>query len=177
MVAHQFWARPWLKCHVTRYFFFGGWEMGQFGSSEIEIYHIISYHIISNRIISHQIASYHIKYISYHIKYISYHIKSHHITSNIFHITSNRIISHQIYFISHLCGWCRCPSKKIHLCECVAKGSRFTFGGLGVDTCSRDPAFGVRNRPCAAVVRIKLPCLWEKPQERVFLNVSEDVLS
>ena len=31
--------------------------------------------------------------------------------------------------------------------ECVAKGSRFTFGGLGVDPCSRDPAFGVRNRP------------------------------
>ena len=28
-----------------------------------------------------------------------------------------------------------------------AKGSRFTFGGLGVDLCSRDPAFGVRNRP------------------------------
>ena len=31
--------------------------------------------------------------------------------------------------------------------ECVAKGSRFTFGGLGVDLCSRDGAFGVRNRP------------------------------
>ena len=31
--------------------------------------------------------------------------------------------------------------------ECVAKGSRFTFGSLGVDTCSRDPASGVRNRP------------------------------
>ena len=30
--------------------------------------------------------------------------------------------------------------------ECVAKGSRFTFGGLGVDPCSRDPAFGLRNR-------------------------------
>ena len=30
--------------------------------------------------------------------------------------------------------------------ECVAKGSRFTFGVLGVDTCSRDPASGVRNR-------------------------------
>ena len=30
--------------------------------------------------------------------------------------------------------------------ECVAKGSCFTFGGLGVDPCSRDPAFGVRNR-------------------------------
>ena len=30
--------------------------------------------------------------------------------------------------------------------ECVAKGSRFTFGGLGVDPCSRDPASGVRNR-------------------------------
>ena len=31
--------------------------------------------------------------------------------------------------------------------ECVAKGSRFTFGGLGVDPCSRDPASGVRKRP------------------------------
>ena len=30
--------------------------------------------------------------------------------------------------------------------KCVAKGSRFTFGGLGADPCSRDPAFGVRNR-------------------------------
>ena len=28
----------------------------------------------------------------------------------------------------------------------LAKGSRFTFGGLGVDPCSRDPASGVRNR-------------------------------
>ena len=46
-------------------------------------------------------------------------------------------------------------------------GSRFTFG-LGVDTCSLDPAFGVRNRPCAAMVRLKLPCLWEKSQKRVF---------
>ena len=31
--------------------------------------------------------------------------------------------------------------------ECVAKGSGFTFGGLEVDPCSRDLAFGVRNRP------------------------------
>ena len=30
--------------------------------------------------------------------------------------------------------------------ECEAKGSRFTFGGLGVHPCSRDLAFGVRNR-------------------------------
>ena len=29
---------------------------------------------------------------------------------------------------------------------------------------------------CATVVRVKLPCLWEKPQERVFLDVAEDVL-
>ena len=60
------------------------------------------------------------------------------------------------------------------------------FGGLRVDTCSRDPAFGVRNRlqpfatvcnrPCTTVVRVKLPSLWEKPQKRVFLDVSEDVL-
>ena len=41
--------------------------------------------------------------------------------------------------------------------ECVAKGSRFTFGGLGVDPCSRDPAFGVRNRPQpSATVRNRL---------------------
>ena len=31
--------------------------------------------------------------------------------------------------------------------ECVAKGSRSTFGGLGVDTCLRDPASVVRARP------------------------------
>ena len=29
---------------------------------------------------------------------------------------------------------------------------------------------------CMTVVRLKLPCLWEKPQKRVFLDVSEDVL-
>ena len=29
---------------------------------------------------------------------------------------------------------------------------------------------------CTTVVRVKLPCLWEKPQERVFLDVAEDVL-
>ena len=29
---------------------------------------------------------------------------------------------------------------------------------------------------CAAVVRVKLPCLWGKPQKRIFLDVSEDVL-
>ena len=34
--------------------------------------------------------------------------------------------------------------------ECVAKGSRFTFGRLGVDPCSCDPAFGVRKRPQAS---------------------------
>ena len=60
--------------------------------------------------------------------------------------------------------------------ECIAKGSRFTFGGLGVDTCSRDPAFGVCNRPCAVFVAEKLPCLWEKPPKRVSFDVSEDVL-
>ena len=34
--------------------------------------------------------------------------------------------------------------------ECVAKGSRFTFGGLGVKTCAPDAASmfaAVRNRP------------------------------
>ena len=68
------------------------------------------------------------------------------------------------------------PEKSIVFPECVANGSRFTFGGLGVDTCSRDPAFGVRNRPCATVVRAKLACLWQKPPKRVFLDESEDVL-
>ena len=29
---------------------------------------------------------------------------------------------------------------------------------------------------CAAVVRLKLPCQWGKPQKRVFLDVSEDVI-
>ena len=29
---------------------------------------------------------------------------------------------------------------------------------------------------CATVVRVKLPCQWGKPQKRVFLDVSEDVL-
>ena len=47
-------------------------------------------------------------------------------------------------------------------------------GGWGVDTCSRDPALGVRNRPRTTVVRVKLPCLW--PQKHVFLDVSDDVL-
>ena len=28
-----------------------------------------------------------------------------------------------------------------------SEGFSFTFGGLGVDPCSRDPAFGARNRP------------------------------
>ena len=75
--------------------------------------------------------------------------------------------------------------------QCVAKGSRFTFGGLEVDACSRDPVSGVRNRPppsatiChvrnrprAAVVAAKSPCLWEKLQnsKRVFFDVSEDVV-
>ena len=41
--------------------------------------------------------------------------------------------------------------------ECVAK-------------CSRDPAFGVRNRPSAAVVGAKLPCLWESRKNVAFLT-------
>ena len=41
---------------------------------------------------------------------------------------------------------CHLLNDRSFLPECVAKGSRFTFGGLGVDPCSRDPAFGVRNR-------------------------------
>ena len=71
--------------------------------------------------------------ISYHItsyQIASYHIKSHHITSNIFHITSNRIISHQIYFISHLCGWCRCPSKKNPPLRMRSEGFSFYIWGV-----------------------------------------------
>ena len=70
--------------------------------------------------------------------------------------------------------------------ECIAKGSRFTFGGVGVDPCSRDPASGVRkrsqpsatvcNRPFATVAASKLPCLWEKSQKRDFFDVSEAVV-
>ena len=60
--------------------------------------------------------------------------------------------------------------------EWVAKGSRFTFGGLGVDTRSRAPASGVRNRPRTTVGGLKLPRLWEKSQKRVCLDVSEDVV-
>ena len=45
-----------------------------------------------------------------------------------------------------------------------------------METCSRDPASGVRNRLLTAIVAEKLPCLWEKPQKRVFFDVSEDVL-
>ena len=67
----------------------------------------------------------------------------------------------------------------LHMCffpECVAKRSRFTFGCLGVETCSRDPASGVRNRLRTAIVAEKLPCPWGKPQKRVFLDVPEDVV-
>ena len=121
------------------------------------------------------------------------------------------------------------PVSVVYFCpECVAKGSRFTSWGLGVETCSRDPASGARNRPqtfahgnrrrkvvygeshknvsflacqkmwscrfawqawrsvtfdmfqeecvCATVVRVKLSCLWGKPQKRVFLDVSQNVV-
>ena len=57
-----------------------------------------------------------------------------------------------------------------------SEGFSFYIGGLGVETCSRDPAFGVRNCPRTTVVRVKLACLWGKPPKRVFLDVSEDVL-
>ena len=50
--------------------------------------------------------------------------------------------------------------------ECVAKGSRFTFGGLGVETCSHDPASGVRNRPRTTVMAEKLACLLGEPQKQ-----------
>ena len=66
----------------------------------------------------------------------------------------------------------------------------------GLTPCSRHPAFGarnrlqrsatvcnrpqpfatMRNRPSAAVVGAKLPCLWEKSQKRDFFDVSEDVV-
>ena len=68
------------------------------------------------------------------------------------------------------------PSPQTFFPECVAKSSRFTFGGLGVDPCSRDPAFGVRNHPRTTVVGATLPFLWEKSQKRDFLDVSEAVV-
>ena len=86
-----------------------------------------------------------------------------------------------------------CPGqKKKHnttgfLCfsECVAKGSRFTH--LGVWRLTRvDPASAVRNplqpfahvrnRPSAAVVASKLPCLWEKSKKCDFFWRVEDVV-
>ena len=51
------------------------------------------------------------------------------------------------------------PENAIIIPECVAKGSRFTFGGLGVDPCSRDPAFGVRNRSQPSA-RVRLRPSW-----------------
>ena len=54
---------------------------------------------------------------------------------------------------------------KIILPECVAKGSRFIFGGLGVDQCSRDPASGVRNHlQPSAVVRNRPQTVRNRPQ-------------
>ena len=38
------------------------------------------------------------------------------------------------------------------------------------------PFAHVRNRPSAAIVASKLPCLWEKSQKCVFFDVSQDVL-
>ena len=63
--------------------------------------------------------------------------------------------------------------------DCVAKGSRFTFGGLGLTRVRMTlllVSATVRNRPRTTVRGLKLPCLWEKPQKRLFLDVSEDVL-
>ena len=64
--------------------------------------------------------------------------------------------------------------------ECVAKGSRFTFLGVWgwrrVRVTLLLVSATVRNGPCATVVAEKLACLWGKPQKRVFLDVSEDVL-
>ena len=54
--------------------------------------------------------------------------------------------------------------------ECVAKDSRFTFGDLRVETCSRDPASGVRNspQPFAHSYRGgKVAVSMGKPQKRV----------
>ena len=58
------------------------------------------------------------------------------------------------------------------------------WGSGGVDPCSRDPAFGVRNRlQPSSTVRLgdrlwaqKLPCLWEKSQKRDLFDVSEAVV-
>ena len=57
-----------------------------------------------------------------------------------------------------------------------SEGFSFYILGSGVEACSRNPASGVRNRPRTSVVAEKLACLWGKPQKRVFLHVSEDVV-
>ena len=73
--------------------------------------------------------------------------------------------------------------------ECVAKGSRFTFGVLGVDLCSRD--FGVPNRPqpfatvpstvlnrpSATVVGAKLPWPMGKSRKNVTFLTCEKLWS
>ena len=60
----------------------------------------------------------------------------------------------------------------------VAKGSRFTLGVWELTrvrvTLLLVPAT-VCNRLCMTVVGLELACLWGKPQERVFLDLSQDV--
>ena len=45
------------------------------------------------------------------------------------------------------CRWIMVLQWNMFCPEYVAKGSRFTLGGLGVETCLRDPASGVHNCP------------------------------
>ena len=57
-----------------------------------------------------------------------------------------------------------CLFRRVRRCaHVVLRGRR---GTLLHSTCVR----------CKTIVRLKLPCLWEKSQERVFFDVSEDVL-
>ena len=57
-----------------------------------------------------------------------------------------------------------CLFRRVKRCGHVAlRGRR---GTLCHSTCVR----------CATLVRLKLPCLWEKLQERVFFDVSKDVV-
>ena len=76
-------------------------------------------------------------------------------------------------------SWVR-PPPPLYFSRMRSEGFSLYIWGSGVDRCSRDPASGVRNRsqplatvrnvrnrPSAAVVASKLPCLYEKLQKRV----------
>ena len=70
------------------------------------------------------------------------------------------------------CLWGK-PQKRVFFSACQKKWSRrfawqawhFVTSDVFQEECV-----------CTTVVRVKLACLWEKPQKRVFLDVSEDVL-